>query len=171
MPTVITLQSVATGAETGQAVPLVATVNPTGTPHQLKAAQSETITGTVEFFIDSPHPILLGKVALNTNDQSSNSLFSAIESSFGNSNQQGAFSVKDSAYISTNALKKLGPYQLEARFVPANGDLPGQHLGPQDRHDHAPDAGRPHRHEPPGPGERRDGGGRPAGRDRPEPRQ
>ena len=83
MPTVLTLQSVAKSAETGQSVPLVATVNAAGTARQVKAAQSETITGTVEFFIDSPHPIILGKVALNTTNQSSIPFLSTIESTFG----------------------------------------------------------------------------------------
>jgi hypothetical protein len=123
VPTVITLGTVAATAETGQSVPLVATVTPTGTARQSKAASHETIAGTVEFLAESPRPILLGKVALNQSGQSSSSLLSTIASTFGASSQGGGASSNDTAFLETKALTKLGPYQIEARFLPANGDF------------------------------------------------
>jgi hypothetical protein len=123
VPTVITFQSGATSAETGQSLPLVATVSATGTARQVKAAQKETITGTIEFLTVSPRPIILAKVAINASNQGTPSILSSIDSAFGINSQPNAVSVKDSAYLWTRALKTLGPYQIEARFLPANADF------------------------------------------------
>jgi hypothetical protein len=123
IPTVITLESAATSSEVGQSLPLVATVTAAGTTaRQVKLAQSETITGTIEFLTDSPHPIILGKVALNSSGQNSSSILSGIDSAFGINSQQNGVSVKDTAYLRTRALKEIGPYEIEARFLPANDD-------------------------------------------------
>jgi hypothetical protein len=123
VPTVIALQSVAASAETGQAIPFVATVGPTGSTRQLKVARSETISGTVEFLVDAPHPVVLGRVALNPSSSSSNPLLQNVESAFGVQSQSGGFSAGDSAYLSTKALRKLGSYPIEARFLPANSEF------------------------------------------------
>jgi Bacterial Ig-like domain (group 3) len=124
VPTVITLQSAASSAETGQALPLVATVSAAGTARQMKAAKSATITGTIEFLTDSPRPMILGKVAINkSNSQGPLSIVSAIDSFFGVSNQQAAFSENDTAFLRTTALRQLGSYQIEARFLAANDEF------------------------------------------------
>ena len=123
MPTVITLRSAASSVETGQSVPIVATVSPTGSARQMKAAQSETISGMIEFLVDTPRPIVLGKVALHSSGQSSIPLLQNIESAFGVQGQQGGSSVDDSAYLSTKALRKLGSYPIEARFLPSNTEF------------------------------------------------
>ncbi len=60
VPTVTTLSSGATSAESGQYVPLFATVKDTGT-------SSQRITGNVEFFSDGPNPVLLGTAKLSKN--------------------------------------------------------------------------------------------------------
>ena len=124
LPTVLTLTSAATIAESGQAVPLLASVAPTGTKRQLKAARSEPISGTVEFLLKSPRHQLLGKVALNTSgSSSSSSLLSAFQSAFGSLGSSGASSTSDTAFVETKALKRLGTYRVIARFLPSNDDF------------------------------------------------
>jgi hypothetical protein len=120
VPTVITLESVADSAEPGQSIPLVATVSAAGTARQIKAARSETISGTVAFLTDSPHPTVLARVAINEKDRSSIPFLSAFESTFGLANQPGSFSVQDSAFLWAKAPRQLGPDAIQARFLPAN---------------------------------------------------
>jgi Bacterial Ig-like domain (group 3) len=98
VPTVTTLVSGAQSAEVGQQVPLFATVDDAGTGVQVDAGKVEPITGQVEFIEDSPNPVVLGTVNLNKHDQAS---------------------------LSTNMLKNVGPYQIEAKFVPANNFFAG----------------------------------------------
>jgi hypothetical protein len=93
VPTTTTLTSGATTAEVGQPFPLVATVADAGTGNQINAGKVEKITGKVEFFSVSPDPVLLGTVKL---------------------------SKKHSASLPTKMLKKVGPYQIDAVFLPAN---------------------------------------------------
>ena len=93
VPTVTTLVSGASTAEVGQHVPLVATVKDAGTGVDVDAGTVEPITGTVAFLTDSPDPVVLGEANLNKNGQAS---------------------------LSTNMLRNIGPYQIEAEFLPAN---------------------------------------------------
>ena len=86
VPTTITLESGAPRAESGQYVPLLATVKDAGTGNQVDAGKVEPLSGTVQFTTDSPHPVVLGQVALNPT-KSSSSILSAIQSIFGLSNQ------------------------------------------------------------------------------------
>ncbi len=83
---------------------------------------TSTIAGTIEFLADSPHPILLGKVAINSSSSSTPSFLSNIDSAFGIASHPNSASVNDTAYLWTKALKAIGPYRIEARFVPANAD-------------------------------------------------
>jgi Bacterial Ig-like domain (group 3) len=94
VPTTVTLESGATLAETGQHVPLTATVNDAGTGNQINAGKVEPLKGKVEFFVDSASPTLLGTVTLHKK--------------------------KDVVSLSTKKLKNLGPYQIQAVFVPSN---------------------------------------------------
>jgi Bacterial Ig-like domain (group 3) len=103
VPTVTTLESGAASAEEGQSVPLLATVHDAGTGDQVDAGTVEPITGTVQFVEDSPQPVVLGKVTLNKNAQ---------------------------AALSTNMLKNVGPYQIEAEFTPANNYFTGSNSAP-----------------------------------------
>jgi hypothetical protein len=96
VPTTTTLISAATMAETGQPVPLKATVADAGTGDQIDAGTIEKITGKVEFFSDSPDPFLLGTVKLTK---------------------------KDTASLPTKMLKNAGPYQIHAVYVPGNKDF------------------------------------------------
>ncbi|HEX3451405.1 MAG TPA: Ig-like domain repeat protein [Isosphaeraceae bacterium] len=98
VPTATTVVSGAASAEAGQSVPLLATVHDAGTGDQVNAGKVEPISGTVEFVEDSPQPVVLGKVTLNKNAQ---------------------------AALSTNMLKNVGPYQIEADFVSANNYFAG----------------------------------------------
>jgi hypothetical protein len=98
VPTATTLVSGAASAEAGQSVPLLATVHDAGTGDQVNAGKVEPISGTVEFVVDSPNPVVLGKVTLKKNGQ---------------------------AALSTNKLKNVGPYQIEADFVSANNFYAG----------------------------------------------
>jgi hypothetical protein len=93
VPTTTTLVSGAATAESGQSVPLIATVHDAGTGVQVNAGKIEPITGTVEFIEDSPRPVVLGKATL---DKDAN------------------------ATLGTKMLKNVGPYQIEAEFTPAN---------------------------------------------------
>ena len=93
VPTTTTLTSEATSAETGQYVPLIATVKNAGTGDQVNAGLVEPITGNVEFIVDSPNPVVLGKAKLKKNGE---------------------------AGLSTKKLKNVGPYQIEAEFLPSN---------------------------------------------------
>jgi hypothetical protein len=93
VPTTTTLKSAATLAETGQPVPLSATVADAGTGSQINAGKVEKILGKVEFFSVSPDPVLLGTVTL---------------------------SKKDTASLPAKMLKAAGPYQIDAVFLPAN---------------------------------------------------
>ncbi len=93
VPTTTTLTTGATLAEAGQDIPLVATVTDAGTGDQIDAGKVEAITGSVAFLTDSPNPIVLGEVKLNSAGQAS---------------------------ISATALQNAGPYQIIAEFLPAN---------------------------------------------------
>jgi hypothetical protein len=123
VPTDITIEAGASTAETGQYVPLVATVKDAGTGNQVDAGKVEPITGIVQFYTDSPHPIILGEVALNPTKPSSSTILSAIESIFGESNQPATVVEKQRTAILTNKLKDVGPYPIEARFLPTNADF------------------------------------------------
>jgi hypothetical protein len=92
VPTVTTIQSGASSAEVGQFVPLVATVKDAGTGAQVNAGLVEPVTGTVEFLTDSPDPVVVGEVALSKTGRAS---------------------------VSTDMLRNIGPYQIEAKFFPA----------------------------------------------------
>ncbi len=94
VPTITTIVSGASKAQVGQNVPLLATVKDAGTGNQINAGLVEPIRGSVKFVVASPDPIVLKKVNLNrrTNEAS----------------------------LSTNMLKNIGPYQVEAEFVPSN---------------------------------------------------
>ncbi len=92
VPTTTKLTSVVTLAETGQHVPLLVSVTNAGTGNQVNAGRVEPILGKVEFLVDSPTPTLLTTVKLNKK-----------------TNEAG---------LSTNMLKKAGPYQIQAEFVP-----------------------------------------------------
>jgi len=93
VPTATTVVSGASAAEVGQHVPLVATVTDAGTGVDVDAGKVEPITGMVAFLTDSPSPIVLGEANLNKNGR---------------------------AALSTNMLRNIGPYQIEAEFLPAN---------------------------------------------------
>lgn len=123
VPTVISLQVAAASAEAGQPLPLVATVAASGTSRQMKAASTSAITGTIQFLTVSPRPRILGKVAINSNSQGNSSIVSAIDSFFGVSNQQAAFSENDTAFLRTSLLRHLGTYRIQARFLPANDEF------------------------------------------------
>ncbi len=123
VPTVISLQVAASSAEAGQPLPLVATVAANGTPRQMKAASTSPITGTIAFFTVAPRPRILGKVAINSNSQGPSSIASAIDSFFGVSNQQAAFSENDTAFLRTSLLRQLGTYRIQARFLPASDEF------------------------------------------------
>jgi hypothetical protein len=71
--TSITLQSstpqpMAISAETGQHVPLVATIESVGTAPVNKSGKTIAIQGSVEFYINSPTPVVLGTVKVNNSD-------------------------------------------------------------------------------------------------------
>jgi hypothetical protein len=93
VPTITTLESVATSAEVGQNVPLGVTVKDAGTGNDVLAGKVEPLTGSVAFLTAGPDPIVLGEVKLNKAGQ---------------------------AAISTDMLKNIGPYQITAEFLPAN---------------------------------------------------
>ena len=103
VPTVTSLVSGAESAEAGQQVALSATVDDAGTGVQVDAGKVEPISGKVEFIVDSPNPVVLATVNLNKHAQAS---------------------------LSTNMLKNAGPYQIEARFVPANNFFAGSNSAP-----------------------------------------
>jgi Bacterial Ig-like domain (group 3) len=93
VPTITTLTSTATSAEVGQYVPLTATVMNAGLASEGKAATVQPTKGRVEFLTDSPNPIILGKARLSATGKAS---------------------------FATNKLNDLGPYQIEAEYLPAN---------------------------------------------------
>jgi hypothetical protein len=93
VPTVTALTSGARIAESGQYLPLVATVTDAGTGDQVDAGLTEPITGKVAFFTDSPNPIVLGEATVKKDGQ---------------------------ATLSSNVLKNVGPYQIVAEFLPYN---------------------------------------------------
>jgi Big-like domain-containing protein len=103
VPTVTTVVSAASKAEVGQHVPLLATVKDAGTGVQVNAGKVEPLKGKVEFFSDSPDPVLLAKVDLKKTDQAS---------------------------LATNKLKNVGPYQIQAVFVPAKNFFTGSTSAP-----------------------------------------
>lgn len=121
LPTTIVMASVATTAEAGQSLPLIAAVMPGGTAQQLKASIGQVITGTIEFYTDSPRRIVLGSIPINQGSSaSSNSFLSAIQSTFGAANRAGSGSIVNTAFLWTTKLKDIGPYQIQARFIPSN---------------------------------------------------
>ncbi len=103
VPTVTTLVSGPSKAEVGQHVPLLATVKDAGTGVQVNAGIVEPLKGTVEFFIDSPDPVLLAKVNLKKTGQAS---------------------------LATNKLRNIGPNQIQAVFVPAKNFFTGSTSAP-----------------------------------------
>jgi hypothetical protein len=92
VPTLTTLQSPATSAESGQNIPLSVTVTDAGTGNEVDAGLVEPITGTVAFLTAGPNPVVLGEATVK--------------------NGQAA--------LSTNLLKNIGPNQVTAEFLPAN---------------------------------------------------
>src|SRR5262249_8737570 len=93
VPTVTTLTSMATSAETGQYIPLSVTVKNASTGAPGSAASAQPTKGKVEFFTNGPNPVLLGTANLRANGQ---------------------------AALSTNMLKTAGTYQIQAEFLPAH---------------------------------------------------
>jgi hypothetical protein len=93
VPTTTTLVSGASTAETGQTLPLVATVNDAGTGVQVNAGLIEPISGSVAFVTEGPNPIVVGEVKVKPNGV---------------------------ATLSSSILKNLGTYQIEAEFLPSN---------------------------------------------------
>jgi hypothetical protein len=93
VPTVTTLTSTATSAETGQSIPLSVTVKNASTGPPGSAASAQPTKGKVEFFTNGPNPVLLGTANLRSNGQ---------------------------AALSTNAIKTAGTYQIQAEFLPAH---------------------------------------------------
>jgi Bacterial Ig-like domain (group 3) len=92
-PTIITLQKTATSAESGQNVPLVATIKTTGAVPLTKKGKAKPIEGKVEFYVNSPDPVVLGTVKVNS---------------------------KNAASLSTNKLTTVGPYDIVAQFMPSD---------------------------------------------------
>ena len=80
-----------------------ATVTDAGTGNAVNAGKVEPITGKVEFVAESADPIVLGEV---------------------NVNKAGV------ALMSTNKLKNVGPYQIQAEFLPANQFFTGSASAP-----------------------------------------
>ena len=93
VPTTVSLYSGAKIAETGQHVSLVAVVQDAGVGNQVNAGKVQRIKGKVEFFVNSPAPVLIATENL---------------------------SKKDEASLSTDKFKATGPYQIQAVFVPSN---------------------------------------------------
>ena len=91
-PTIVTLQKTVTSAETGQDVPLLATITTAGTVPLTKQGKAKPIEGKVEFFINSTDPVILGTVKVNS---------------------------KNAASLLTDKLTAIGPYQIEAQFLPS----------------------------------------------------
>jgi Bacterial Ig-like domain (group 3) len=132
VPTDLNLEVGAPMAESGQKVPLLATVTDAGTGNQVDAGKVQPISGTLELYVNSPHRIVLGKVVLNpTTVSTPSSILSAIESIFGQSNQPTVSKGTQRAYITTDKLKDVGPYQIEARFTPSNSYFRASATAPQ----------------------------------------
>ncbi len=93
VPTVTTVTSVATSAQVGQYLPLVATVTDAGTGDQVDAGKVEPVTGKVAFVTQGPNPIVLGEATLK---------------------RDGV------ATLASNRLVNLGSYQIAAEFLPYN---------------------------------------------------
>jgi hypothetical protein len=93
VPTLTTVTSVATSAQVGQYLPLVATVTDGGTGDQVDAGKVEPITGKVAFVTQGPNPIVLGEATLEPDGV---------------------------ATLASNRLVNLGSYQIAAEFLPFN---------------------------------------------------
>ncbi len=122
VPTSVTVVTGAPIAETGQYVPLEATVKDAGTGNQVDAGKVATIAGTVEFLTESPHPTILGELPLNISKKTVAST-SNLLSIFGLASSPATTNIKDQLSISTKKLKEIGPNQIEAKFLPANKDF------------------------------------------------
>ncbi len=92
VPTITTLYVGASVAETGQHVPLVAAVRNAGTSSDVAAQSVQPGNGKVEFLVDSPTPVILGTANISKAGRAS---------------------------LSTSMLKNIGPYAIEAEFIPA----------------------------------------------------
>jgi hypothetical protein len=103
VPTSLTLSAPVTKTETGQGVPLLATVKDAGTGDQIDAGDVQTIKGKVEFYTNSADPIVLGTIPVNKKDFSS---------------------------ILTKKITAVGPYQVEAKFLPSNKDFTASSAAP-----------------------------------------
>jgi hypothetical protein len=124
VPTDVVLQTSAPRAQSGQSVPLVATVENAGTGNQVHTGSVEPISGVVTFYTKSPHPIVLGQVSFDQSKTttSSSSITAALQSIFGLSNAQSVKVGQSGGFISTNKLTAVGTYQILALFVPNNDD-------------------------------------------------
>jgi hypothetical protein len=124
VPTSVVLQTSAPRAQSGQNVPLVATVQNAGTGNQIHTGSVEPISGVLTFYAKLPHPIVLGQVNFDQSKTttSSSSITAALQSIFGLSNEQSVKVGQSGGYISTNKLTAVGTYQIMARFVPNNDD-------------------------------------------------
>ena len=85
----------------------------------------QTITGYIQFYTDSPRHQVLGSIPINQNKPttttSSNSIVSDIQSAFGFlTSSSTTTGEKQRILIETNKLSQVGPYQIQARFVPSN---------------------------------------------------
>ena len=120
LPTILNLKSVASLAEAGQPIPLVASVAPGGNAKQLKASIGQTISGTIEIYTVTPRHTRLGSIAINKGASNSNNPFlSALSSSFG-VNQVGSGSFNDTAFLTTKKLQTVGQTEVQAKFIPSN---------------------------------------------------
>jgi hypothetical protein len=133
VPTNVVLQTSAPRAQSGQSVPLVATVQNAGTGNQVHTGSVEPISGVLTFYTKTPHPIVLGEVSFDQSKSttSSSSITAALQSIFGLSNAQSVKVGQSGGYISTNKLSAVGTYQIVARFVPNNDDYAASTSAPQ----------------------------------------
>lgn len=124
VPTAVTLEPGATLAESGQDFPVLAVVNDAGTGNQVDAGKVQEITGYIQIYTVSPRRELLGSIPINQSQPattSSGGIISDIQSAFGFLNSSSTSTgEKQRVLIDTNKLTQVGPYRLQARFVPSN---------------------------------------------------
>lgn len=133
VPTTITIQSGAPTAESRQQIPLIASVKDAGTGNQVDAGKVQPISGTIEFFSTTPQHIFLGQVTLDQSKTvtTTSSIQTAFNSAFGLSSSGSKTSTSSRILIVTNKLREVGPYQIEARFIPSNDYFTASTSSPQ----------------------------------------
>jgi Bacterial Ig-like domain (group 3) len=92
VPTLTTLQSPVTSAESGQSVPLSVTIANAGTGNEINNGLVAPITGSVAFLTTGPNPVVLGEATVKNGH----------------------------AALSTDLLKNIGSNQITAEYLPAN---------------------------------------------------